>query len=405
MLIRNSIQYSPAPGVILGLGGSRMRYHQTFTAGNKQMMCRSHQVAPCDISVFDSVWFAGFSTTSGLEAGPTAVSTDTMTFELALEYPAGVYYRVTFGGSNQGVCKLAMNSAGGGATLPENLLGSDSLTGFGTIPAGADYWWRFWTDSTAGIMYHNGHRDTAGGDLLNVGVTSPNLVMGGAITQNAGVSVCASPAAIIAQVTAASPGVVGGGDSIMFGQGHTVTSLTDMRVGIVGPSLAVNTPFLNLGLPGADFSNWYSRSINQRVFLQYARRWACNLGINNATTPAQMISDQQALLAYVPNAQKKVIVGLTPRSSGGVYTSTPGTQVAHGANATTYIPYNTLARAVPSGFTGFFETRQGGLEFAIDSGLWQNNAGVALTGDGLHPNTGGYDFLAAAGINAASLLN
>jgi hypothetical protein len=385
---------SPA---FVGLLTDRLRAPNASNTNNKQSMGRMGFLAATDITSL-KLMYAGYQTgtTGASEKGVTSATTDTMTVEASIEHPEGTFTRVRFAGADQGTLKLAPST---GATASENALWSDYAEI--AIPRGAVFWVRTWTDSDAGILYHNASaRVTDRGDFHQIGSAVANRVMGGTIGQTVQ-NTAAGPMAIVGPTDAASIILVG--DSIMFGQGYAFNG-ADFRAGIIGTNLPVGAAHLNLGFPGAKSDDWYDSAVNGRELFQFATHMATNLGVNGTGTAEEIAADNTAIAALFPQDCVKYAVTLTPRgasSTDGWITT--GGQTVSGSNAT-YVAYNALARAGVTGFDGYIEVRRGALEAPPDeSGLWQNDAGSALTGDGLHPNTAGYEWVGLQGCVPASL--
>lgn len=372
---------TPAPTTYEGLVANRLRFADTANT-NKQMMSRSVHKAATDIT-FLKVCFAGYrinTPTAGFECGNDASAE----IQASVEYPAGTFTRLTFpsgsqiaGDPNRG--NMPSVPSTGAVNANEGNLWTDYVSV--TIPRNADFWVRFWYDSTVGIRYNGtGTRDSARGDALTVGATAPNQVMGGTVTQTTG-SVSAGPAAIVGMTDAASVCMIG--DSIVYGQSQTLVS--DFRVGIVGTSLPADIPFVNLGMPGALPSNFVSRCINRAQFFPLCSHMVNNLGINNVTG-ADGYNTTTA--AAFPARVKKYLCTVTPRSSS---TDSWATEVNQNPSAyiTNNQAYNTLVRAGVSGYDAYIETCRGWMEGStLDSYVWRVDGVVGkFTNDGLHPLT------------------
>jgi hypothetical protein len=355
---------------------------------NKKMMSRSAQQATSDITTF-KLSFAGFrgdSTEKGFV--DSTISESVLTITCSIEYPAGVFKRVTFSGAHQapggnpnlGQLKCPVGS---GATADGYLCWSDWVTL--AIPKGAWFWVRHFTEtlSGAGGIFYNGSatnvtRDTANGDLLNVGVSAADMTMGGTIPQSIS-GTCAGPALIVGPTVEPSVALVG--DSIMWGQNHYDPSF---RVGIIGTSIPTAVAIVNLGSPGATPSDWYSKMPNRSEAIPYVSHMVNNLGINAVSNAASL----NAVVAsrFAPEV-RKYLCTLTPRSSS---TDAWGTEASQ--NSAGYAPnnlaYNAQVRAGVAGYDAYIETCRGWMEGnTLDSYVWRVDAGVGkFTGDGLHPN-------------------
>lgn len=370
-----------------GLLSSRLRWPSIGNEGNKKMMSRSAQQATGDITTF-KLAFAGFrgdSVEKGFVDGTAAESVLAIT--CSIEYPAGVFTRVTFSGAHQapgdnpnvGQVRCPIGS---GATASGYLCWSDWVTL--SIPKGAWFWVRHFTDTligVGGILYNgsatNVTRDTVNGDLLNVGVTATDMTMGGTITQSVG-GTCAGPALIVGP--AVEPSVALVGDSIIWGQNHYDPSF---RVGIIGTSIPATVAIVNLGSPGAAPSDWFGKMPNRREAIPYVTHMVNNLGINAVSNAASL--NTVVAGRFAPEV-KKYLCTLTPRSSSTDSWATEVNQNSSGYAAN--LAYNAQVRAGVSGYDAYIETCRGWMEGGtLDSYVWRVDAGVGkFTSDGLHPN-------------------
>lgn len=387
-----------AAPAFVGLLTDRLRTPNAGTTANKQSNARMAFTAATDITEL-AVIYAGYQSgsTGAVEKGITTNTTDTMTVEAAVEYPEGTFTRVTFDAADQGTLKIAPST---GTTASENLLTSDFVEV--AIAKGERFWIRTFTDSTVGILYHaNPARLSAAGDFHDIaasGLTS--LVMGGTISQRV-TGTCNGPIAIVGPTD--QPSIVLIGDSIDWGYQLTGNG-TDFRAGVVGSNLPTGAAHLNVALRGAKSDDWLTLAANGRSFLQYATHAVIGLGINGSGAAQDILDDNLAIAALLPEGCVTYLRTLTPRgaSSTDGWTTTAG-QTVSGSNAT-YVAYNALVRAGVEGIAGFIEVRRGALEAEPeDSGLWQNDAGSALTIEGVHPNDAGVAYVGAQGKVPASL--
>lgn len=393
----------PVPTKYEGLVANRLRWPTNSNAGNKQLMSRSLHVASTDLTSLKVMWGGYMAGLSGQETGFDAAGDSYFDIEASVEYPAGNFTRLTFSGAaqapggdpNVGRCVMA----GTGGTLGGVNYNIFSDYAAKVIPAGADFWINYWTNSPRGILYNATGRWTGAGgnDLCGLGATTPNRVMGGSITHGAGAAGCAGPAAIIGMTDAASVVLVG--DSIMFGQGYTDVSQL-FKAGIIAPSIPASIPHVNMGLPGAAPSDWYGKVKNMRALFAYCSHMVNNLGINNITNAAALNSDIAALF---PARVKKYLCTVTPRgqSTDGWATEENQSSSYKAANQ----PYNALVRAGVAGYDAYIETCRGWMEgHTLDAYIWRVDEVVGkFTSDGLHPNTVADDWGRDNGKVATSL--
>lgn len=345
----------------LGQVASRCYPPANFFDGHKQSMARNGHVAKVRSLnpriVLPNYWVDGSyaESATGGEA----------TFTAAIEYPAGQFTRVTFGGSNSGV-------AAAGSTLVSDPIPVD-------IAPGEMFWSRIFRNSAAGVIFDGAsQKKNAGfGDGFVSAATTADLTMGGAVPNTN--SNFFAPVAIIAQTTARS--VIAFGDSIVHGQGDVADATGS--VGLLR-RLQDERPFINVARSGESLSNILASNSQRLSLVQYATDVVLEHGRNDlaAKTAAQLIADNASFVANLKAAKPSLRIWRT--------TLIPVTDAANVTPSANITPKNnTFNAAVRGGMSDV----AGVLEYsdimssARDSGLWGQ---TAWQSDGTHPTASGY---------------
>jgi len=380
------VQRTPYTGVI----ASRCGVPGALASANKQLMCRSKHTAMDNITSMQLVfsnWYVKATATVG-ENLPGA----TTDYQFSIEYPAGTIAAIgTFGGSTQG-------TAADGANIisdPINL----------AIPAGAIFFVRTWTNSTAGVMYRTpaGNLNTTGGvptsgECVAFGATTPNLVATPGGFTNANTTLYYSPTAIIGLTT--RPSIFITGDSRQCNNGGADSTTDGFGLaGELGRSLGRSFATLTASCASEKVNvivgtpSLYARRL---ALAQYCSHVACGYGINDifvdSRTSAQVLADLQSLWALFgtkPVFQQT----LSPVSTSSDSWATTGNQTTHASNAQR-TALNDLIRMMPQGIDGMFDVADQ-VESARNSGLWK---APSYTADGIHGASVANVAIAASGV-------
>lgn len=348
-----------------------------FTTSSHQQMTRTGHYARDNITSLQ-VAFPNWYVAIAASGAETALGTATATIEAAIEYPIGVFNRVTF--SNGQI-------TGNIPALTTTLSDPISIT----IPSGALFFVRNFYTNTDGLVTCSsgmGSQSNEGNALSNLVVTA------GAIANN---NFCYPPCAIVAQTTKSSIGLVG--DSRLVGSGETFNALFYYRghvQRIIGPTHAY--------MCVASFSDqlqWAVASYTQRnLLLQYVSHIVCDYGYNDmqtgGQTPANTLSKLQTLYGFSNIVGKKIWqMTLEPgaTSTDAFITEANQTPVTSNANR---ISFNASLRAGIASVQGIIDWTGPVEESFTTSGVWQAPTGTgtpvptsAITTDGVHLNTFG----------------
>lgn len=345
----------------------------SFSAPNKQAMSRTRHVAQSPICGAQLA-FANFQ---GAEIATGAAATITA----SIEYPAGTFTQVKFGGSTSG------------SIADGSFIISDPVAVL--IPEGAAFFVRAYYTNTAGIVYTATAHNTALGEAMTYGASGVvDQTMGGTVTATVG-GLGFGPIAILGLTV--KPSILIVGDSRGAGQNDSTSGSTS-DVGEIARSLT-GLAYMNLAVPG-DKAQTFLTTSKRAIFGSFASHVICEYGINDlnaSRTAAQLLADIQVIRALFPN-KKFYQSTVAPYSSSTDAWATTVNQTPGASNAQRIV-FNNAVRAIPSGFAGYFEVADT-VESARDGGVWK----VGFTSDGIHATPSGYAAIAASGaINPASL--
>lgn len=313
-----------------------------------------------------------------------------ITITSALEYPAGVFTQVTFGGS-------ASTTFFSGNKVSDNITVS--------WPSDAQAWIRTYVTVSSGNVWCRGIlQETTQGEAVDSGTTTSDLTMSGTITNNAGVTGY-GPVAITGTSWTGTPrkfAIAAFGDSLT--QGSVVIDARGNN-GPMGFAAGLDTtsgtgkkvPFLNLGTSGATIVQNQCNKMGHRIdAIQKAgvTLVAINYGTNdliNGLSAAQIEAQMLPLARCLNNLGYKVVAETVPPHSAStdnwitLVNQTPNNP-GWSESPPVYSTYNTWLLTVPS---PFYDVADPGS--ANDSnpaspvGKWAaSGAGTNLTVDGTH---------------------
>lgn len=340
-------------------------------AGPSTWMCRSFHFSRDDISQLQVVfgnWYVG-------NAGDTGTG-GTLTVTASVEYPAGTFNQLKFGGSAT-------------AVVPDlTTLTSDPLTLSTPVPNGTKFFVRFFLIGAAGVPYYGGNTQyVAGGDAFVFNGT--DQTMSGTVTDS-GNGVGFFPYAIVAISSKRVIALMG--DSRVVGAGdQTLDATGDM--GCFERPLAPTYATLNLSRAGGFTGDWLAGAAPKRLALAqaYATDAVCNYGINDlvslGSSPATLEANLVAIRATLPTLryfQGTIVVDAA--STDNWATLANQTPVAANANR---VIVNNWIRPNTGGFTGVIELADVA-ESSRDSGKWKVDGTpfkYTSDGTGIHEST------------------
>jgi hypothetical protein len=348
----------------VGFVANRARSCFAFSSGHKQWRGRHgfYMRETCSDTRF--VWGAWHTGTGNTEA---ALGAD-MTVTADLEYPAGVYTQITFGGSPSGTA-----SAGANVT-------SDPVSV--TIPRGAKAWLHYYMTSTAGMIYCGGanipYSDHDNGDYFAFaasGLANTTIAGDGSHTQtttDAANGFSSPPLAIVGTTTRAGFALIG--DSRVTGIGDRYGDARRQR-GILERSIGEFFGCAVYSQSSETALNFGGASGSRRTALAnlYASHVICEHGVNDLGS-GQVPSRVAAIWAKF--AGKRVYaVTLSPVASSSDSFATLAGQTPGGGEAERVVA-NKFIRGMPSPLSGVIDVSDV-VESSRNSGKWN----IYLTAD------------------------
>lgn len=349
----------------------------TLTASQKQMMSRSAHFASDAISSLKVVLYNFYVDGTGVEVGSGA----TASFTASVEYPAGTFTRILFGGNVTGTAPSA------------SLLTSDDTSV--SIPNGAQFWIKVWRADANGIVYVGGQtylKSTALlGDAFNFsGTTVPDTTMNTTAT-NLDANNQYFPAAVVAMTRKGSIHIIG--DSITAAAYDTLDA-----TGNIGPfGRWVNHAYVSCGRSGdrADWAATGSNSALRRSLGQYASDVIIQYQVNDLLA-GRSAAQVQADLVTLGNLFKAAYPSVRTWLPTAIPMTNAANTVPNSANPAR-VTVNDWKRTSPAPYNGFIEIANT-IENGVNGGLFAN---VTYTTDGIHGTQACYVAVAAAGLNSA----
>lgn len=295
-----------------------------FIASNPYFMSRSaHFMRANGVASFQIV----LANYKGAEA-----ATGAATFKASIEYPAGVFTPVTFGGiATASVASVALAT-------------SDAITL--SIPKGALFWVRILGSVVGGFSYL-GTSNYALGEGCEYGTSAQtDKTASGSVTYN---YATVKPVAIIAQTTMPSVGIIG--DSRCQGYKDTGDQTGDL--GIVARPIGSVLPYLTVAQTGSDTVSYVGAHALRDVLIGYCSHVVVVYGGNDivygdalSTTQANL----QAIGNYYPSKQCFIGTVAPVVSSTDSYATTAN--MTNTQNPTTL---NEWIRTLPTPYVRHFE--------------------------------------------------
>lgn len=342
-----------------GVVTTRCSLPTTFDGTNKQCMSRSEHISRDTISSLQLVlpnWRVNTT-----EVGSGAAST----FTASIEYPAGTFTQVLFGGSASG-------TAADGANLV-----SDSVSV--SIPKNTEFWVRIYCTNSSGILYSvRGNANV--GDRIQLGVSGVSDVTMSGTVPNGSPASCMFPCAIIGSTQRISVALIG---TSRTGGGGDTQSTTPADLGFMARSIGPGFGYINEGITG-DTAAAFVQSNTNRVALanNYCSHVVVEYGVNDTVTTAgnrtTLETNMQTIYALFPT---KRVYGVT---------IAPVTTYPANALSKDFSAVNTTRR-LKTGVYGLFDPAA-----VLDSGAgtW---ADISQTSDGTHITLAGCLAVKASG--------
>jgi lysophospholipase L1-like esterase len=312
-------------------------------------------------------------------AGQTETNAGSATWTASVEYPAGTFARITFGGA------ASVTSASGGNIV------SDQMSV--AIPKGEKFWVRLFQNAPSKAVYFNYY---AGDGTAQFTSPATDMTMGGNVTVcPAFQSAVTAPIAIIGMSSDPAIGIYG--DSISVGRGDTADAGLPLQ-GHLGRAFGASYAAGHVGVSGDRMSLFLGSKAKRMSLANYFTHFALNMGINDITggsSSATVASNTDAIVALFPGPV--ALCTLSPVSSSTASWNTTASQTTVASNSVR-VTENTRRLAGTSGVKTVIDANA---IVEASNGIWK---APAYTTDGTHPAVVGYKAEATA-INVAALVS
>ena len=314
-------------------------------------------------------------------AGQTETNAGSATWTAAIEYPAGTFTRVTFGGAN------SVTSAAGGNIV------SDMIPV--AIPKGDKFWVRLFQNAPSKAVYFTFY---AGDGTAQFTSPATDMTMGGTVTTSAAFQAATTtPIAIIGMSSDPAIGIYG--DSISVGRGDTADAGLPLQ-GHLGRAFGAAYAAGHVGISGDRMSLFLGSKAKRMSLASYFTHFAVNMGINDITgggSASAVAADTNSIVGLFPGPV--ALCTLSPVSTSTDTWNSVAAQATVASNAVR-VTENTRRLGGISGVKTVYDVNPTVESVASpESGLWRASA---YTADGTHPSAKGYKEEAAA-INVALL--
>lgn len=323
-----------------------------------------------------------------------------LTFKASIEYPAGTFTPLTFGG------------LGSRVGVDGGIVTSDFVTLATAIPDNAVFWVRVYVTAPSSLIPYTVNPGSIN-DRFTYGTTVSDQTAGGTVVNTDANPFGTSggrflyPVAIRGRAVI-KPAILIYGDSRDAGNFDIPDVSGDN--GRIARQIGASLPYVKMAIPGAGLSFISSQS---SAFVAVANiagftHAICADGINdlaNSGTDASLRSAVNGssnsfttIFAMVP---KKYLCTIEPFSSSSNGYNSPNDQTSRGqcvvgSGSDPRKTHNDWRRTVPTGFDGCFEVADV-METSRNSGAWYVDANGGYSIDGLHCNPAGYQRLKASG--------
>jgi len=316
-------------------------------------------------------------------AGQTETNAGSATWTAAIEYPAGTFTRVTFGGA------ASVTSSSGGNIVSDQIPVS--------IPKGEKFWVRLFQNAPSKAVYFTFY---AGDGTAQFVSPASDLTMGGIATTSAAFQAATTtPIAIIGMSSDPAIGIYG--DSISVGRGDTADAGLPLQ-GHLGRAFGAAYAAGHVGISGDRMSLFLGSKAKRMSLASYFTHFAVNMGINDITnggSASSVASDTNTVVGLFPGPV--ALCTLSPVSTSTDTWNTVASQNTVASNAVR-VTENTRRLGGISGVKTVYDVNPSVESVASpESGLWRASA---YTADGTHPSAKGYKEETAA-INVAMLVS
>jgi len=314
-------------------------------------------------------------------AGQTETNAGSATWTAAIEYPAGTFVRVTFGGA------ASVTSSSGGNIVSDQIPVS--------IPKGEKFWVRLFQNAPSKAVYFTFY---AGDGTAQFVSPASDLTMGGTATTSASFQAATTtPIAIIGMSSDPAIGIYG--DSISVGRGDTADAGLPLQ-GHLGRAFGAAYAAGHVGISGDRMSLFLSSKAKRMSLASYFTHFAVNMGINDITnggSASSVASDTNTIVGLFPGPV--ALCTLSPVSTSTDTWNSVAAQTTVASNGVRVTENTRRLGGIPGVKTVYDVNPSVESVASPESGLWRASA---YTADGTHPSAKGYKEEAAA-INVALL--
>lgn len=364
----------------LGQVATRCGVSQSVSTTNKQIMSRSRHFARDDIILLQLVLGNYY-----VDATQEQPSGGTITVTASIEYPEGQFKQVRFNG---GASSVAISDFTEIVSEPVAI----------QIPDGAEFFVRTYATSANGIVF-TPQRDFTNGERCafnSVGITDMTMSTTYDAMPDNGAAAIYRPLAIVAQTKKRTLFIVA--DSREFGIGDTPGEASDQ--GYAERCVSRACAYINVSRSGFAASEFVASHTRRLVLAQYCTDVLVHLGINDALagdSSGTIIANLQTIAGYF-TTQRVWTATIEPVTTSTDGWTTSVNQTIDATSNTARTGVNTAIRNGLTGYAGYFDVALVLEGTGTTAGLWKTSAGRALTGDGTHANTLGYQTVQESGI-------
>ena len=314
-------------------------------------------------------------------AGQTETNAGSATWTAAIEYPAGTFTRVTFGGA------ASVTSSNGGNIVSDQIPVS--------IPKGEKFWVRLFQNAPSKAVYFTFY---AGDGTAQFVSPASDLTMGGTATTSASFQAAiTTPIAIIGMSSDPAIGIYG--DSISVGRGDTADTGLPLQ-GHLGRAFGAAYAAGHVGISGDRMSLFLGSKAKRMSLATYFTHFAVNMGINDITnggSASSVAADTNTIAGLFPGPV--ALCTLSPVSSSTDTWNSVAAQTTVASNGVRVTENTRRLGGIPGVKTVYDVNPSVESVASPESGLWRASA---YTADGTHPSAKGYKEEAAV-INVALL--
>lgn len=297
----------------------------------------------------------------------------------SIEYPAGTFQRVTWGGNAT-------------LTVSQTITLSDLMPI--SIPKGNQFWIRYFVDGTPAGGCPLGReyaKNLSMGDAIELAASGlSDRTMSGSVPDNGDPQTNFQSPLLVGYITEPSVAIIG--DSIAYGNNDLGDTTGD--VGAVARAIGAHFGYTNSAVPGDQATQYLALHTYRAQLAQYCSHIFLQYGTNDFflghRTAAQLASDLAGIRALFPGKpfiQSTISPNTSTPGNPDHWTTLGGQVVLDATDEAQRVIYNDSVRAGISGVTHFNEAADV-MESSRNSGKWKVDGSTLnlSTSDGIHPS-------------------